>query len=68
MLGYVQTAQAVRGQQRLQAIDAVNRRYGAGRLHYAAENLSNVWQPKAGSRSPRYTTDWGELPVAIIKV
>ena len=68
MLGYVQTAQAVRGQQRLQVVDAVNRRYGTGRLRYAAENLSNVWQPKAGSRSPRYTTDWGELPVAIIKV
>ena len=33
---------------------------------YAAEDLSDAWQPKHGSRSPRYTTDWDELPVAKI--
>ena len=65
-LGYVQTRQAAAGHRRLAAVDAVNHRFGAGRIRYAAESLSDVWRPKAGSRSPAYTTSWAELPVASI--
>ena len=47
---------------RLQAVDAINTRWGHQTLHYAAEDLSNAWQPKRALRSPRYTTNWEELP------
>jgi DNA polymerase V len=49
-------------QSRLQAVDALNARYGRSSVHYAAEDLSDAWQPRKGSRSPRYTTSWKELP------
>jgi DNA polymerase V len=47
---------------RLQAVDAINKRYGRQTVHYAAEDLSNSWQPKRALRSQRYTTNWQELP------
>lgn len=54
-------------QSKLQAIDSLNKRYGKRTLHFAAEDLSITWQPKHDLRSPRYTSDWQELPIAIIK-
>ncbi len=50
-------------QARSQALDAINKRYGANTLHYAAEDLSQAWQPRRQLRSPRYTTNWQELPL-----
>ena len=47
---------------RLKAIDSLNSRYGSQTIHYAAEDLSKSWQPKRALRSPRYTTNWQELP------
>jgi DNA polymerase V len=52
--------------ERLQAFDAINRRYGRQTIHYAAEDLSQAWQPKRQLRSHRYTTNWQELPTARI--
>jgi DNA polymerase V len=49
---------------RLRAVDAINNRYGRQAVHYASEDLSKAWQPKRALRSPRYTTNWQELPVA----
>ncbi len=51
---------------RLKALDTINRRYGKRTMHYAAEDLSQAWEPKHRLRSPRYTTNWQELPVARI--
>jgi DNA polymerase V len=51
---------------RLSAFDDINNRYGRGTLRYAAEDLSDVWQPKHGYRSPRYTSAWDELPIAHV--
>jgi DNA polymerase V len=48
---------------RLRAVDAINSRYGRQTVHYAAEDLSDTWQPKRALRSPRYTTNWQELPL-----
>jgi DNA polymerase V len=50
-------------QSRLQAFDAINDKYGKQTLHYAAEDLSQAWQPRQQLRSPRYTTNWEELPL-----
>lgn len=66
LLGYVDVAASSASQARMRALDHLNRRYGGGTLRYAAEDLSKLWEPKYQLRSPRYTSQWPELPVASI--
>lgn len=51
---------------RMQALDRVNARYGRAKVHYAAEDLGNNWRPKHHNRSPSYTSNWSEIPLAQI--
>ena len=47
-------------------MDDINRRFGGGMLHLASagsENGLRPWAMKQGHRSPRYTTQWDEMPV-----
>lgn len=48
---------------RMAAVDALNTRYGANHVRYAAQDLSNRWRPRHRLGSPAYTTKWDELPV-----
>ncbi len=64
LLGFVQTGTHNRSLARMQAVDAINSRFGKNRLHYAAEDLSRAWEPKRKLRSPRYVSNWDELPEA----
>jgi DNA polymerase V len=48
----------------MQTLDAINARFGRGTLQFAVAGLQKSWAMKGGMRSPRYTTCWGELPVA----
>ena len=57
--------QSETSQARLRAFDALNARYGKRTIRYAAEDLSHSWEPKHQLRSPRYTTNWLELPRVI---
>jgi len=66
LLGIVQTDVHERSLSRMKAVDAINKRYGKNRIHYAAEDLSHSWEPKRQLRSPRYVSDWNELPEAHI--
>ncbi len=66
LLGFVKTDQHERSLSRMKAIDAINKRYGKNRIHYATEDLSRAWEPKRQLRSPRYVSDWNELPEAIM--
>ena len=66
LFGQVNVAGADASIARLEAFDAINARYGRTTIRYAAEDLSNAWEPKHILRSPRYTTNWQELPVAHI--
>jgi len=50
----------------MQALDAINERYGKRTIRFAAEDLAKAWQPKHQARSPRYTTSLDELPLAQI--
>ena len=51
-------------QRRMEAFDAVNAKHGKGTIRYAAEGLSQAWQPRKKLSSPRYTSDWADLPEA----
>lgn len=51
---------------RMQAIDRINTKHGRHKIYYAAESLADSWQPKHQIRSPRYVSDWNELPSATI--
>lgn len=66
LFGQIDSAAANKTRNRLRAVDALNIHYGRGTVRYAAEDLSDAWQPRRGSRSPRYTTHWQELPIARI--
>lgn len=66
LLGTVDVTAIDASLRRLAAVDAINKRFGTGRIHYAAEDLSRRWQPKRRLCSPRYTNSWDELPIARI--
>lgn len=66
LLGHVDIREADSSKARLQAVDSINRRFGKTTIRYAAEDLSDAWEPKHQLRSPRYTTNWDELPIARI--
>jgi DNA polymerase V len=66
MFGYVDVPGADRSRARMQALDAINARWGRGKMYYAAENLSQKWRPRHQIRSPRYVSKWEELPEARI--
>ena len=44
-------------------MDAINQEFGRDTLRSAAEGVEKRWAMRAGMRSPRYTTQWDELPV-----
>lgn len=52
-----------RSKRLMAALDAVNDRWGAGTLEYAASGLTKTWQTQCHRCSPAYTTNWAELPV-----
>jgi len=66
LLGHVDLGLDQRSQARLSALDDLNQRYGKRTVRYAAEDLNQRWAPKYQLRSPRYTTNWQELPIARI--
>lgn len=63
LFGEVNLATAHTSQARMAAVDSLNGRYGKGTLRFAAEDLSQAWKPKHALGSPRYTTQWQELPI-----
>jgi len=67
LLGLVDTVSHDKSSARMQALDLINARHGKGRIYYAAEDLSKTWRPKHQIRSPRYVSNWAELPTATIE-
>lgn len=49
-------------QRKAVAVDTIKNRYGPHSMQSAAEILSDLWQPMAKIRSPRYVSNWQELP------
>jgi DNA polymerase V len=57
------TCDRERAERLLQGVDEINEQLGRGTLHYGAEGLKQGWQTRAERRSPRWTTQWSELPI-----
>ncbi|MGF7228367.1 MAG: Y-family DNA polymerase [Candidatus Saccharibacteria bacterium] len=66
LLGHVDTAGHDKAKARMIALDHINKKLGKGKIYYAAEDLSKTWQPKHIIRSPRYVSQWDELPTVRI--
>lgn len=49
---------------KMQALDALNERFGRGTIRSASCGTTKSWAMRSGARSPRFTTQWEELPVA----
>lgn len=54
-------ATQMRSRALMSAMDAINRRMGSGTLKLLAAGVSQNWAMRSGNRSPRYTTEWGEI-------
>ena len=52
----------------MRALDAINRRMGAGTLRLAGAGIDPAWAMNRGKLSPAYTTRLGELPQACAVV
>lgn len=61
------TEDTVRSKKLMATLDGINRRWGKGSLHVAAEGVQKAWQMKRTKLSPRYTTDWAGLPKVLAK-
>ncbi len=66
LLGAVNVPASERSSSRMAALDALNRKHGKGTVRYAAETLSQAWQPRKKLSSPRYTSAWAEIPEAWV--
>ena len=49
---------------RMSVMDAINRKMGQGSMTIAASGIQHRWAMRRERKTPNYTTDWNELPVA----
>jgi DNA polymerase V len=45
-------------------MDTINKKMGKGSVGVAAAGVRMGWEMKREKKSPNFTSDWGELPVA----
>lgn len=53
-----------RSKKLMAALDSINERFGSGTLQYASSGIAKEWKATFNCRSPAFTTNWDELPVA----
>jgi DNA polymerase V len=49
----------------MRVMDAINRKMGQGSVTVAASGIRQRWAMRRERKSPSYTTEWDELPVAM---
>jgi len=59
------TANQAKSASLMRIIDAINSRMGQGSVTIAASGIQHRWAMRRDRKSPSYTTDWNELPVAV---
>ena len=47
----------------METIDRLNDRFGKNTVFWAASGINQSWVTKRDNVSPRYTTNWHELPI-----
>ena len=58
------TAAQEKSKKLMLVMDSVNRRMGKGSMTIAASGTKQRWAMRRDRKSPNYTTDWDELPIA----
>ena len=53
-----------RSDSRMHIMDAINRKMGKGSMTIASSGIQHRWAMRRERKTPNYTTDWNELPVA----
>lgn len=48
----------------MKVMDSINRKMGQGSVTVASSGVKQRWAMRREKKSPSYTTEWGELPVA----
>ncbi len=48
----------------MNALDRINLTWGRDTIKYASSGIQKPWSMKRTMLTPRYTTNWNELPVA----
>ncbi len=57
--------QSNESRQLMKSLDAVNHRFGRGTLTLANQGINPSWKMAREKMSPRYTTNWNELPSVL---
>jgi DNA polymerase V len=53
---------AISNEKLMQALDSLNKRFGRGTVKVSTQGAYKQWQMKQERKSPRYTTNWNEIP------
>lgn len=61
--GEIDPVQAQKREKLQKLMDQVNQRMGQDTLFHGAQGIERPWQMRCEHRSPRYTTQWAELPI-----
>lgn len=62
MFGFTETSK--RSGRLMETLDDINRKYSRNTIHLASEGVNRVWTMRRSFKSPNYTGDWNELPMA----
>lgn len=60
---FLQGYESERQQRLMETIDRLNDRFGKNTVSWAASGINRSWVTKRDKVSPRYTTNWNELPI-----
>lgn len=60
---FADTAEQDKSAKLMKALDEINHRFGRDSLICASSGFDRKWAMKCGNRSPRYTTNWSEIPI-----
>jgi DNA polymerase V len=61
---FTDTISVERSGRAMAAMDNINRLWGRGTIRVGSAGITQRWKMRSENRSPRYTTQWNELPVA----
>jgi len=59
------TEKQVKSAGMMSVMDSINRKMGKGSMTIAASGIQHRWAMRRERKTPNYTTDWNELPVAF---